>query len=105
MDVRLDQTRTGEAPLGIVDLGMRAESRTDRDDAAVLDADVNRRMLARTIGKPRVADNQIHAFSLLRGAIRPVVKPICCSRRHSLSKAYHTDRKSTRLNSSHRCIS
>ena len=60
MDVGLDQARTGEAPAGVVDLALGGKPALDRDDPAFLDADVQR-TVGRTIGQPRIADDQIHA--------------------------------------------
>ena len=64
MDVGLDQAGTGEASAGVVDRALGGKPALDRDDAAFLDADIQR-TLGRTIGQARIADDQIHGYSAL----------------------------------------
>jgi len=65
MNVALDQTGASQTAFGIVDPRVAGSSGRDRDDATVFDADIYRLTVARTLGKPRIADNEIHEFSLL----------------------------------------
>ena len=64
MDVALDQAGTGEAPPGIVDLGIRnlrigRKRSPDCDNAAVLHGDVEE-PVGLPACKARVADDEIH---------------------------------------------
>ena len=65
MDVGLDQASARQAALGIVHLGDRIQPGRYRGDTAALNADIHRLMVVRTIGKPGIADYEIHPFSLL----------------------------------------
>ena len=47
---------------GVVDLALGGKPALDRDDPAFLDADIQR-TVGRTIGQPRIADDQIHALT------------------------------------------
>ncbi len=64
MDVRLDQAGADEVSPGVIDVGLGGKSPLDRDDATLLDPDVEG-PIRRTIGEPRVADDEVHGLALL----------------------------------------
>ena len=66
MDVRLDQPAAGEAPFGVMGGRIADEIRLDGRDAAVLEADVGRRIVA--AGDARVADHEIEHQAALAGS-------------------------------------
>jgi hypothetical protein len=60
VDVRFDQTGTGEAAPGVEGFGRCGQLRPDCGDAPVLDADVHRRMVCSETCETCVSDDQIH---------------------------------------------
>src|SRR5262249_7773088 len=63
MGVGLDQPRTGQASLRAVDFRLGDEAVLDRDDAALVHADVEQ-PARRPVGKTCVVDDEIHERSL-----------------------------------------
>jgi hypothetical protein len=59
MDVGLDQPRTGEASLGVINLGLASERGLEGDDATSFHPNVDE-FVRWPIGKTRVADDEIH---------------------------------------------
>ena len=64
VDVRLDQARTAETATRIMLRRVDHQPRLDGHDAAARDADVER--LARAIGQPRIADDEVHRPPIAR---------------------------------------
>src|SRR5262245_37714147 len=64
MDMRLDQTGTGEVAPGIIDLGIGGDAALDRDDATLLHADIQW-SVGGTIEQAYVANDEIHDHSAL----------------------------------------
>ncbi len=58
MDVRLDQTATGEASAGIIDLARFCQTALDRDDLAAGNTDIQR-LLGRPIGEKGVTNDEV----------------------------------------------
>jgi hypothetical protein len=60
VDVALDEPGAGEAALRVVNLRGGAEVLPHGHDAAAVDADVHRGVLARPVREPRVAYQEVH---------------------------------------------
>ena len=75
MDVDLDQSGTGEVSAGVVNLGLGGEPALDGDDAALLNADIQR-SVGEAIGQARVADDEVHESALAISTRRePLSRP------------------------------
>src|SRR5262249_8764116 len=59
MDMALDQARAGKAPARVVALRVGVQPALDGDDAALVDADVER-AVGDAVGQQRVADDEVH---------------------------------------------
>ncbi len=60
MDMRLDQTATGEASARVIDLARPRQAALDGDDLAAGDSDIQR-LFPPPIGEAGVTNDQIHA--------------------------------------------
>ena len=59
MDVGFDQAGAGEVALRVIDLAVRGEVFPDRNDATLVEADVER-LPVLAVGEPGIADDQVH---------------------------------------------
>src|SRR5262245_65748982 len=64
MDVRFDQTGTGEVTTGVIDLGIGGNAALDRDDATSGHADIQW-SVGGTVEQARVANEEVHDHSAL----------------------------------------